>query len=350
MSMITRPLTVLCVGVLLLGLPRDLFAQDPAVTCAVPSLSDPSSLQGTALLRIFPDSAAEHLAGLLADSMWAQAVDSIALWFDASVPDSYVTQKASMRAELAGLGAILRGTRRSTLRDAADVMNPSLNYAPVTDVNDSVSLFPTKPTRIDISSSMPLNVQRGFCWAARSAVIVLDDFKRTEFRALRQRISTALERWTAYNDEGRSQYPWELLINGLSIDKLSLDPPRTQWIVLHPWVGLQAVAENGDWKANSVGRAAVVPVDILGFVRYRENFSGYWGLSLTATLSDTRTRGGVAAHFGEGISIGPMFSDGDGFDGVLFTLDFLKTLTGVPYVQEWAEDRLGGAVEEAANE
>ena len=54
-------------------------------------------------------------------------------------------------------------------------------------------------------------------------------------------------KWTAYFDDARLQFPWELALNGYlykqSARKVGgfADPPSHQWIVLHPTVGLEYV-------------------------------------------------------------------------------------------------------------
>src|SRR5690606_11207863 len=115
---------------------------------------------------------------------------------------------------------------------------------------------------------------------------------------LHDRLRIALARWRAFNDVGRSQYPWELWINGLRADPVRLEPERWQVIALHPWVGLQLTgldrASFGD--LGSITRAAVVPFDLAGLLRYRDDFTGYWGASAILTFGEDRTRGGLAVH------------------------------------------------------
>ena len=105
--------------------------------------------------------------------------------------------------------------------------------------------------------------------------------------------------WTAYFDEALFQYPWELFINGLWMDKHDerprdaagnrlgfRAPPRSQWIIFHPNVGLEYLGGAADGNQFE----PTVFVELIGYNRWRWNAAGELknalGLSLITSYSD----------------------------------------------------------------
>ncbi len=105
--------------------------------------------------------------------------------------------------------------------------------------------------------------------------------------------------WSAYFDEALFQYPWELFLNGLWLDKHDerprdtagnrlgfRTPPHAQWIVFHPNVGFEYIGGAADGNQFE----PTVFVEIIGYNRWRWNAAGEiknaLGLSIITSYSD----------------------------------------------------------------
>jgi hypothetical protein len=197
---------------------------------------------------------------------------------------------------------------------------------------DRVTLFPGfREREIVLTEATPADVRRGFCWAAISVSFIIDADARKYRDALLKRLDSAVEMWDNYTDEGYSQYPWELFVNGLGgRGGGGIDPPRRQWILLHPTIG---VSLSGS-KASSLRRLDVIPLEILGYLWYNERRTAYRGISLVSSFAtDADPSVGPFLHVGRGVSVGATWrgwGDDTGFGGVLFSADLYRALAGVP--------------------
>lgn len=105
--------------------------------------------------------------------------------------------------------------------------------------------------------------------------------------------------WRGYFDEALFQYPWELFLNGLWIDRHDprprdahgnrmgfLTPPTAQWIVFHPSVGFEYLGAAADGNQLE----PTVFVELVGYNRWRWNSMGEMrnalGVSLITGYSD----------------------------------------------------------------
>ncbi len=105
--------------------------------------------------------------------------------------------------------------------------------------------------------------------------------------------------WSAYFDEALFQYPWELYLNGLWLEKHDErprdaagnrlgfhTPPRSQWIVFHPNVGFEYLGGAADGNQFE----PTVFIELIGYNRWRWGASGELqnalGLSLISSYSD----------------------------------------------------------------
>lgn len=349
--------------ILLWGVPHQLRAQAPDIdaVCSNPHQIDVGALGLAAddpLLKLFPENARDRLDSLVQNQQWIAAADSLEAWFAATgiFHSDRADDATVLLAQIESLAMLLvRADVVSTARadavstaQAADELN-GLTSA-VVDFNPQLSvgirsgylIFPAKDYEIAITEQDSPLVQRAFCWTAFSASDLLGLYRKPAFDALRLRIKHALSLWEAYNETGRSQYPWELWLNGLQGGPLKLEPPRTQGILLHPWVGVEAVGfDEAEWDdIGPIKREVVVPLDIIGFVRYDETYNRYWGASITMSIGEERTRSGIALHVTNGVSFGPTWAEFGLPDGLLFSVDFYKALAGLPYVQQEVETEL----------
>ena len=105
--------------------------------------------------------------------------------------------------------------------------------------------------------------------------------------------------WRGYFDEALFQYPWELFLNGLWIERHDarprdshgnrmgfLTPPTAQWIVFHPSVGFEYLGGAADGNQFE----PTVFVELVGYNRWRWNSMGEMrnalGVSLITGYSD----------------------------------------------------------------
>ena len=151
---------------------------------------------------------------------------------------------------------------------------------------------------------------------------VLTRFKRGPELLAQASIAATVDRWDNFIRSGYAQYPWELWLNGHGkVDLTNLEPPRRQWVFLHPSAGVEVVGGGSHSR-----RADVAMIEPLGHVWYSENRSFYTGASLALTLPSDRPPGaGILLHIGRYGKVGYVFRRKDGTgrnqNGVLFSLD-----------------------------
>lgn len=338
---------IVALAAMLVG-PSAAGAQDIEVTCGRPSavdMNDPALAPGSPLVRLHPDTARARLAAVVAAGEWPQAVDSLRSWLAATrVADAAPARTRTLDRRLDTLAAALAapGTVDGVLAAEA----PILDFSVTIEFPNGYAVFPSEPYRFLVRPADPPGVQRALCWTALSAADLLGRFRAPELDVLRRRIRRALAQWSAYNDSGRSQYPWELWLNGFRGDPLALAPPRWQWIVFHPWIGVEAagLADARLDDLGSVTRGTVVPLDLIGVIRYDESYTRYRGLSAALALGEDATRGALVLHLSNGVSLGPTWGRVGWPDGALFSVDFYYLLAGLPHAQRAVEERLRSAV------
>lgn len=140
-------------------------------------------------------------------------------------------------------------------------------------------------------------------------------------------INAAADRWRQYVFDGRSQYPWEMALNGATSARGSdiQNPPRRQWILFHPEVGAE-IGTGGTGAANLTAKESVL-IQAFGHVWYRwpgtaNEELGWWGISLSASIREELRPGvGFTVHYGKVVNVGLLWRDVDR-DG---------TIDGTPY-------------------
>jgi len=125
---------------------------------------------------------------------------------------------------------------------------------------------------------------------------------------LNARIADALvkydQAWTQLINNGHSQYPWEVALNGAWINHKSWGPNQNFAVLLHPALG--AGVANVDNKNGQAAAAAILAVEAAGYLRYFANHKQYVGGGLTATMNNLQGRQiglGVVLH-ASGFSLG----------------------------------------------
>ena len=171
---------------------------------------------------------------------------------------------------------------------------------------------------------------RSVCWPALAADFILSAASQGSRRAIASRLDTLDADWTTYRSRSYSQYPWELLINGLRPNR-SLAPPSHQIVLLHPSVAVEVSNIGSGFSTRDIYRRDVMAVEWLGFVRrWGRDWSRSFGLSAVSSFSRSPgTDVGVMLHWGSLIELGvtrqPLV-DGRRPYGALLTADFYRML------------------------
>lgn len=151
------------------------------------------------------------------------------------------------------------------------------------------------------------------------------------------------KQWDAYFDEALFQYPWELVLNGLWINKHDprprdaagnplgfLPPPSAQWIVFHPNVGFEYLGSAADGNQFE----PTVFVELIGYNRWRWSAAGEienaLGISLITNYSDRAGADdvgyGVMLHYRNSWSLAVTRHDEE--TGVLLSADLAQYVSG----------------------
>lgn len=196
---------------------------------------------------------------------------------------------------------------------------------------NTYTLFPQTPDAIAIDAEMPQPQRRVLCWSALALSRLLTAYG-AQGRALALEALDGLARqWDAFNSNGYSMYPWELVANSLGRARTSLAPPRRQFVLLHPSAGVGVAG----WPPSEWQRLDVLALEVAGLLVYAPSRRNYRGASLLVTLpSEGGPGGGALVHLCRTLRAGYVFrlaaSDVAQSGGLVFSLDLYKALTGVP--------------------
>lgn len=177
-------------------------------------------------------------------------------------------------------------------------------FAGTSDQIDSYSLSDTGYELL-----VPREVLRDLRLRAEAVRAVLRDFVAPLQQRAHLKVLRADRRWTNYLEHGYSQYPWEALLNGWVLDFDAFDPPRAQWILLHPALGVEVSTVSLDeLTANEA-----LSVELAGYVGYYgDDSEHYFGGSLAMTLTEDEKPGfGVVLHWEKSFSLGLTWRDED---------------------------------------
>jgi hypothetical protein len=125
------------------------------------------------------------------------------------------------------------------------------------------------------------------------------------------------------------------------VEKGSLLPPRTQWVLAHP-----AVAVEMAWpRSPALTRIDIITVEPVGYLRYTEERQSYAGLSFLVTLSSALDPGyGALVHMGRTAKFGYVYhrkTDAlEAKHGAVFSVDLYKMIAGVPQKLKDAKARV----------
>jgi len=148
---------------------------------------------------------------------------------------------------------------------------------------------------------------------------------------LLRHVETLNNEWESYFTDARSQFPWELALNGYLYNKndrkakgvILQAPPRYQWILLHPSVALEYI-DNAN-EGNQFRESVILEIAGYNWWNWKNrDRDTALGLSFITSYSDrscTRDVGfGVIAHYNHTLSVGGTLRKG-GDPGVFISVD-----------------------------
>ena len=286
----------------------------------------------------YPSVQITALRPLVDSGGWSVAMDSIrtsferaAVTFGSTSGDSatlahFRNQLASAHARLARLAS---SASRDQYAEERRRLGPMVFNAEVRD--GRAMLFRGTADEIALTDSSAQGTRRAVCYHAAVMRSVLDRYTQPGRAAAAAVIEAKRVRWEQYFERGYSQLPWELFLNSrLARNAAELDPPMRQLILLHPSVGLEVPARS----IRDLTRQDAVALELLGWIRYRNDYRDYLGLSGVVTFTEGLGTGiGPFFHFGRVAKIGYVIrarrTDESGArrqDGVLISVDLYKYL------------------------
>jgi hypothetical protein len=155
-----------------------------------------------------------------------------------------------------------------------------------------------------------------FLQRLRTLSMLLTRFKLPATGRTVNAIHLAHERWQQMVEEGRSQYPWEALINGWIIGEGTIQqPPMKQLVVAHPSVAVEMTTED----IKNLRAKEALSVELLGLIRYHWKHRdaptdglSWWGVSGVMSLrEDLRPGAGFLLHYGRMVTLGAVWHDDD---------------------------------------
>jgi hypothetical protein len=155
-----------------------------------------------------------------------------------------------------------------------------------------------------------------------------------------QRVAADLRRkvrlWQAYDRNTPTQYPWELTLNGFATSRPLLEPPRAQWVLLHPSVA----GEISGRRLDSITGHEAAAIEWVGRVWSNGELTRSFGLALLSTVSsDQPVSVGLMGRFGRSLALGAVTRrvDRKWEYGATMSLDLYRIVAGSP-------DELGAIV------
>ncbi len=147
--------------------------------------------------------------------------------------------------------------------------------------------------------------QTEFAGYIRAANDLLNAWNLPLVHAAAKKLARADDAWTSLINSGYSQFPWEVWVNGLWIDKQSWAPNRNFMILLHPALGL-GVDNLSHRHREDPAAVAILSLQALGYLHYFSNHKQYVGAGFVGTLGNLQWKQralGLVAHY-SGFSLG----------------------------------------------
>lgn len=240
---------------------------------------------------------------------------------------TFQSQLDAMQQEFAAVEA--SPDRERLERTAAGVRQIRFNLIRDPD-EDRFALF-DRPARLVFDASTDGAVRRDLCWRAMAAWKLLVLYGDVGRQGAVRTLDRQLVLWDNYNASSYSQYPWELLVNGIGgVRPSDLSPPVGQLVLLHPSFGVELTG-----RLDSLRRLDVLTLEPLGYLRYNQNRTSYVGLSGVVTFPTSADIGvGAMVHLGRLARVGYVFrrraTTGVRPDGAMMSVDLYGVASGVP--------------------
>lgn len=266
---------------------------------------------------------------------YRQVVDSLAAAYATFAPDEDVPPPVAerLRAELARLRADFAGVYES--EEPAELLRASggVNVGRFTPERRPMStdsrLFGTDSTTAVSTAGLSPAARRAVCWRAVTLHGVLNHYAQPGMALVAAELRAKVRRWRSYHRSSPTQYPWELALNGFAASRAPLEPPRAQWILLHPTVA----GELSGRRLDALFRNEVIAFEWLGYVRLNRAATRAVGVSILSTFADDLpASAGVMGRYGRALALGAIARRVDGVwhYGGTMSLDLYRLLAGSP--------------------
>ncbi|WP_340105943.1 hypothetical protein [Rhodohalobacter sp. 8-1] len=138
--------------------------------------------------------------------------------------------------------------------------------------------------------------------AANELLLIL---RREADEVILDAIETSYKRWNNFLDNGFVMYPWEITLNSALLEWDIRTPPSTQFIFLHPSLGIQIPLDGFSDPVKFRAKESLV-IEVAGHLWYRGEFlDNYGGISGTVVLREDLPPGfGFLLRPGRGLSAG----------------------------------------------
>lgn len=300
-----------------------------------------------------PSAVSARLLPLRVAGRWSQAADSIGAIFSLEAGAVPARERQAMERQLQimadeadcveRLGAGQPGATATTYQ-----------FEPQREEQGFI-FFKSTADELVMADDTPQPVRRAVCWAALAAQDLQWAMNSRARAAAVKAAQDRVRRWENFNAKGYSQFPLELVVNGLLFERharrdRSLEPPPWQAVLFHPSVGTELVGSRKDFgNVDAWRRLDVAVVELAGAVVYNAQRTSFVGGSAVATFPSSAAPGiGVLLHLGRNIAAGPVWHRGERDHlALLASLDVRHWLSDTPEHLKALLARARVAVDEA---
>lgn len=166
--------------------------------------------------------------------------------------------------------------------------------------------------KINLSDTTISDSIRSILFLFRDCVSKVLSEKWKPYRdSIYQSITNSYLLWSTFITQGFFQYPWESLVNGWYYKPTIQSPPRSQWILIHPSLGIQFqnIIQNPIKE--------VLSIDLIGKVYYSKNFTNHYQIALASYFRNDIGAGAGIKIGWNSFSFGIAFHDVDEKNGLL---------------------------------
>lgn len=178
-------------------------------------------------------------------------------------------------------------------------------YKDISDIRKKTYLFFHTPFRTELphsaSDATCRDDKKKFALEQMAAYALLIkrcsmEFEEPYFKKAKEVFQTLEKTYDKYLYEGFPMYPWEALAASWMLTDKSIanGPPKNQIVLMHPAAGFIAAAgADSDTDID-----AVLSIEPIGWIRYTDNYSSWYGASLLAVFPSERNAGfGFALNY-----------------------------------------------------